>query len=205
MDGFNNQPTNNGMSNGMDQRGGIPNWNSPIMPPWMFYNNPAMNNPWFNNQGNNLQMVNEPARNTQTVPSDITPIPSINPNRQSTSRQTIPCGIVSNLDEIKPGEIPMDGGIGMFILNDLSEICIKRWNSDGKIDTRKYIEYVVEESTASKSNTSVDMLLQGLLDSVNERFERVEKMISDLTEVSSTKKLSSSKKISQKTEVRSNE
>lgn len=199
MDGFNNQQVNNAMMQNQDYRV-PPNWNMPVMPPWMFYNNPQMNTPWFNNQGNNLQMSNEPVRNNTTPTNQASqPVP------QTNARQTIPCGIVANMEDIKPGEIPMDGGIGMFLLSDLSEICIKRWNSDGKIQTKRYVEHIEDEMPLAASETpSVDTLLQDFLDTVNKRFERVERMISSLAEASSNKK-PSVKKVSPKTEVSTNE
>lgn len=164
----------------------IPNWNMPTtMPiamwPWMFYGNMMKGgqNSWNPNQDNNPTPNNQNQQNAQQnqEQTDQTKAPS---------RQFIPCGIISDPKEIKPGDVPMDGSIGMFIQNDLSAIYVKQWNSEGAINTKKYIIDPSEINEASFDNP---------MDQVNERFERIESAISNLVQTmnAQTKKTGSQK------------
>lgn len=131
-----------------------PNWNMPTNPYWMFFNGPP--NGW-NNQASGQMNVNSQSNNaSNTQPQN------------SQDRPVIPCGVISDPSEIKPGEIPMNGGFGMFIKNDMSKIYIKQWGSDGKIDTRVFLESL-EESPENP----------GVLDILNARFDRLEELVSN--------------------------
>lgn len=45
---------------------------------------------------------------------------------------------INSPDEIKPSEVPMDGRISIFPLNDLSAIFVKAWNSNGVMMTARF-------------------------------------------------------------------
>lgn len=47
--------------------------------------------------------------------------------------------VIQTVDQISPSEIPMDGNIAVFPKNDLSEIYVKRWMSNGSISTVRYV------------------------------------------------------------------
>lgn len=190
MDGFNNGFQGGPPPMNPAQTGMPPNWNMPVMPPafmnWMYgqggnQNPPPMmlgvgnaspnmnpNNTWNGNPVN--PQVNVAPNNTMNTQS--------NDSNQQPSRQTILCGIVSGPDDIKPGEVPMNGGVGMFVKNDLSEIYVKQWGSDGTIHTRSYAESIVDVPSASQVEPGIS--LQDVLDNVNARFERMESLISSL-------------------------
>lgn len=172
-----------------------PNWNNPWF--WMMYggnnnqnNQNQGNNPWFNNQNNGQQMSMN--QNNQQNNSN-------NQNSQI-SRPSVPCGIVMNEDEIKPGEVPMNGGVGMFAKSDLSRIFVKQWGSDGNIHTRRYVEEVVDNENIPANQNQLS--LQDIWNNVNERFERIEAMISglaNLAQVNAAKKPNNNQKNNQKT------
>lgn len=106
MDGFNFQNNNQG-NNGNPMP---PNWNMPTghmnlwatpnpSIPWQFQQpNPSVVPPWINNQSNNQPNNFNNNQNNQ--------------QNNNFERQTIPCGIVASEGEIKPGEVPMNGGFG---------------------------------------------------------------------------------------------
>lgn len=64
-------------------------------------------------------------------------------NRQqqqmATPSYSFPGRAVENEDDIKAGEIPMDGTLCLFPANDLSVIYAKAWNAKGTIDTVAYV------------------------------------------------------------------
>lgn len=64
-------------------------------------------------------------------------------NRQqqqmATPTYSFPGRAVENEDDIKAGEIPMDGTLCLFPAKDLSVIYAKAWNAKGTIDTVPYV------------------------------------------------------------------
>lgn len=188
-----------------------PNWNMPTMVnpvspppwwgnPWMMYgggfnNGPGnqqrpMNNgnPWFNGPQNN-QGNAQPAeiQNNQPVQTNST---NQNAETQENSRQTVPCGIIVEETDIKPADVPMNGGFGMFMRKDLSAIYIKQWQSDGKIYTKKYIE-----DPSENVPTGINSVNDDVLDKMNSRFEQIESAIYQLSQaVNASKGGNSAKK-----------
>lgn len=93
---------------------------------------------------------------------------------QQPTMNNLLCGrIVNSRDDIKPNEVPMDGSLAIFPINNGSSIVTKQWNSDGTIRTNEYkkVEEVVpiekEEDTPGWDE------LKAYLDS---RFDKIEKM-----------------------------
>lgn len=87
--------------------------------------------------------------------------------------QSIPGRIVNNLDEITPQEVPMDGSVSLFPQNDYSAIYAKTWTKDGTIATVKYVLEQPQATTPQKSP------IEEHLDKIDQRFDRLEKMLSD--------------------------
>ena len=73
--------------------------------------------------------------------------PSLNQNSQM--NQIRPQGIlgrmIANPNEITPQEIPMDGSISMFPMQDGSAVYGKFWDSNGQIKTIRFIPENVEQ------------------------------------------------------------
>lgn len=128
-----------------------------------FYN---PSNPWLGNPGGGY-MTNTSGSAQQTPgysgfnnfqrPS----VPSILPGRQ-----------VANADEITPQEVPMDGSVSLFPQNDYSAIYAKTWTKDGTIATVKFIP----EQPQMELQKSP---LEERLDRIDQRFDKLEKMLSN--------------------------
>ena len=87
---------------------------------------------------------------------------------------------VNDFNEIKPDEISMNGTQSIFVKNDLSQICVKKWSANGCIDTDIYelkqeenkknifdsIDYEMLESKINKMDTSF-----------SKRLDRLEKLV----------------------------
>lgn len=58
---------------------------------------------------------------------------------QSPGPATFPGRYISDLLEVTPNEVPMDGQIALFPTKDLSEIYLKSWSGDGRILNFRYI------------------------------------------------------------------
>lgn len=62
--------------------------------------------------------------------------------------------IVQAVENINANEVPMDGSMAFFPKQDMSEIYVKGWNSDGTINTIVYKPY-----TAPKDNQTVNSMV----------------------------------------------
>ena len=89
----------------------------------------------------------------------------------------ISCRIINSVEEITPGEIPMNGNIALFFMSDGSKIIAKKWNSSGLIDTEEYestapvVTGTVDESPSpyEEINLKLDKVLTYLSQSTNRR------------------------------------
>lgn len=102
-------------------------------------------------------------------------IPANQPNpffNQPNRFQSIPGRLVNNLDEITPQEVPMDGSVSLFPQADYSAIYAKTWTKDGTIATVKFIP----EQPQTEPQKSP---LEERLDRIDQRFDKLEKMLSN--------------------------
>lgn len=68
------------------------------------------------------------------------------PQQQSTQHQQGILGrMISNPNEITPQEIPMDGSISMFPMQDGSAVYGKFWDSNGQIKTIRFVPENVDQ------------------------------------------------------------
>lgn len=112
------------------------------------------NNPFFNNQN---QWDEHFAGNRSCIPYRFSSIPG---------------RTVNNLDEITPQEVPMDGSVSLFPQSDYSAIYAKTWTKEGRIAT---VKYVPEQQPTEPVKTPIEEHL----DKFDQRFDRLEKMLSD--------------------------
>lgn len=97
------------------------------------------------------------------------------PSNVNTPRaNTISGRVVSSPNEITPNEIPMDGSVSLFPTSDYSTIYAKAWNTNGQIETVKFIVAKPEEVTAEKSDDGT----KAALDAINARLDKIEKAVS---------------------------
>lgn len=74
--------------------------------------------------------INQPVYRTQ--------VPQVQPMQMQPSYSVIPGRIVNTPDEIRPNEVPNDGSIAVFPLNDGSAVYLKYFTGEGRINTVKF-------------------------------------------------------------------
>lgn len=80
---------------------------------------------------------------------------------------------MSNPQEIRPNEVPMDGTAAFFPMNDYSAIYIKAWGADGNIQTLRYIPEQVEQQPQGPSEFEQVMArLDSIEQSLNNRYNK---------------------------------
>lgn len=84
-------------------------------------------------------------------------------------RPSIPGKTITNPNEILPQDVPMDGSVGLFPVQDHSCIYAKAWNSNGTIAT---VKYVPEQTIAQPAPTPAISL-----ETVSNKLDRIEKML----------------------------
>lgn len=105
----------------------------------------------------------------QTQPSYV-PTPSY---QSMTANQTRSQGIlgrmISNPNEITPQEIPMDGSISMFPMQDGSAVYGKFWDSNGQIKTIRFIPENVNQPQQEDPFTAINNRLDSIEDLLKRR------------------------------------
>lgn len=90
-----------------------------------------------------------------------------NPSQSSQMNQIRPQGIlgrmIANPNEITPQEIPMDGSISMFPMQDGSAVYGKFWDSNGQIKTIRFVPENVDQAQTQEDpfaaiNTRLDSI-----------------------------------------------
>lgn len=102
---------------------------------------------------------------------------------------------VNDFVEITANDVPMDGRYAIFPKNDMSEIQIKTWGADGKIQTISYKPIIGENNTPTVNNDIMqvnipDELINAIMarfDDITERLDKMDKTIKPST-TSRTKK-----------------
>ena len=92
---------------------------------------------------------------------------------------------VCDFSEITANDVPMDGRSAIFPKTDMSEIQVRTWGNDGKIDSTSYKPVISDfDSQSSVLSNSTENLKIMLSDEATEvfmkRFDELEKRIDDL-------------------------
>lgn len=91
-------------------------------------------------------------------------------------RMSLPGRFINSIDEVKPGEIPMDGSIGLFPQADASCIYVKAWKSDGTINTIKYVPAVeAEAAVVQESQNPLNQEILTRLDAIEKSLNSYKK------------------------------
>lgn len=101
------------------------------------------------------------------------PTPTYQPVSQPTNQQRsrdILGHMITNPNEITPQEIPMDGSISLFPMQDGSAVYGKYWDNNGQLKTMRFIPENVEQPQQETDPVVAAM---------NERFDTLEKLIRD--------------------------
>lgn len=98
---------------------------------------------------------------------------------QMQQHNTLPGRIVTSVDVVNPGEVPMDSPVAVFPKNDYSEVYLKSWNQNGTINTVVYKPVITEQTVEqNESKVTLDSLnedVKSLKKEILERFDRLEK------------------------------
>lgn len=106
------------------------------------------------------------------------------------NQQGIVGRVVTNFDEIVANDVPMDGRSAVFPKNDMTEIQVKSWGADGKIQTVTYkpiLDGLKTDGTNNSINSenikfelsdAVRNEFMKRFDELSERLEDMEKSIS---------------------------
>lgn len=123
----------------------------------------------FGAQNNTMQSTNiQPAQQPMQAAQPAFPAQSV---QQSQEMQRIGGRMVNSHDDILPQEVPMNGSISYFPVNDYSCIYAKKWDSNGNIQTAKYI---LEIPTQGKEVGTPSLPENDILNQVLERLGSIE-------------------------------
>lgn len=85
--------------------------------------------------------------------------------------QEMPMGIsgrvVPSAEAIAANDVPMDGSVAFFPMQDMSQILAKSWNADGTIKTVIYKPFVENQTNLSSANEKMNV---GLSDDITQAF-----------------------------------
>ena len=96
---------------------------------------------------------------------------------------------IADPSEIKPKDIPMDGQMSFFPMNDYSCIYAKVWTDDGRLRTFRFIPEIEQAPTEAPQHEafnpqelaeSVIAPMEKRLGSFDKRFDKIEKSISSI-------------------------
>lgn len=113
-------------------------------------------------------MYGYPYQNNYQNPYQMSSFP------QSTTRPVFPPfpgRVVPSMDQITPGEVPTDGSVGWFPLQDGSAVIAKQWQQDGSISTTRY----VPEATPAAPT-------QDPLEVINDRISQLFELVEDISD-----------------------
>lgn len=86
--------------------------------------------------------------------------------------------MISDISEVVPKEVPMDGSVSLFPIRDYSCIYAKQWGADGMIKTQKFIPSVETQTVNEREVNPVDILRSEVMS----RLDDIQGMISNLTQ-----------------------
>ena len=82
-------------------------------------------------------------------------------------KQTIFGKSVQNESQITPNDVPMDGTIALFPLQDFSKIIAKQWTPNGLIQTLEYLP-------ANAKDDNLTVTLDDVMSHMDERLDQIE-------------------------------
>ena len=117
------------------------------------YQAPMMNNPYIQSQNPYMDRMNFLQNYQQSLQQQ-----PMQMNQQAMPQQIagINGRIVQAVEDINANEVPMDGSVAFFPKQDMSEIYVKSWNANGKINTTVY-KPCTEPSESNACNPIADI------------------------------------------------
>lgn len=92
------------------------------------------------------------------------------------SKQTIFGKIVQNESQITPNDVPMDGTIALFPLQDFSKIIAKQWTPNGLIQTLEYLPETAKDDKPAVTLDEVMAHMDDRLDQIEDLFTAPKKV-----------------------------
>ena len=65
--------------------------------------------------------------------------------------------MVDSIDQITPNDVPMNGSVAIFPKRDMSEMYVRRWNTNGTISTTLYVPKLDEIEPQAETSTNEDL------------------------------------------------
>lgn len=174
-------PQNQG-GGGMNQRPPM-NWNMPTNPmAAMWYN-------FMNQMNNQNNQNNQQAAQNQSQPQQQQQVAA----DQQTNNKISLVRVIKSTDDIKPNEIPSDGSISLFLMDDLGAIYGKCWTNNGTV---KNLRFVLERDDPNRSDPKIESSKTSM--NQDEIFERLSRMMSEMIDEKLSKFNSQNKNASAK-------
>lgn len=107
-----------------------------------------------------------------TTPQTWLPQTNLPYTASNSKPQTIFGKVVQNESQITPNDVPMDGTIALFPLQDYSKIIAKQWTQNGTISTVTY-----SPDTRNDQNGSTSLTIDELSKQFNDRFDQIEDLL----------------------------
>ena len=152
---------------------------------------PQMNN--YNQQYNPQQPYMERLAGLQQFQQSLQAQQPQQPQQQF---QQMPMGIsgrvVPNSEAIAANDVPMDGSVAFFPMQDMSQILAKSWNADGTIKTVIYKPFVETPSNLSTANEKFNVELsddvtQAFMQRFDDIADRISRLEQSMTKTSTSK------------------
>lgn len=127
----------------------------------------------YNPMGGQLPGGPQPAAPQTWLPNtrDVN-LPYVTP----ASKPTIFGKIVQNESQITPNDVPMDGTIALFPLQDFSKIIAKQWTPNGLIQTLEYLP-------ANAKDDNLTVTLDDVMSHMDERLDQIEDLFTKPNQV----------------------
>lgn len=110
------------------------------------------------------------------------PMASYQRYQQPEPAQGISGRVVQAVETINPNEVPMDGSVAFFPKQDMSEIYVKGWNTDGTIRTLTFKPVLNDKADILSGDTEKlefdlsEKATEGIMAKLNELSEKIEQL-----------------------------
>lgn len=102
-------------------------------------------------------------------------LPYVTPPSTPQQKPTVFGKVVTDESQITPNDVPMDGTIAIFPLQDYSKIIAKQWTANGTIQTLTYIPEHTQADNTPKTT------LDDVMTHMDERLDQIEDLFTTPT------------------------
>lgn len=111
------------------------------------------------------------------------PRPMVNAPMQNQPQENvyaIRARYIASPEDIKLGEVPMDGSMPLFLMQDHSMVIGKYWDKDAQLKTARYIRDISQESPPEPQKTVVQTVIDP---DISDRLGRLEQLVNRCIEM----------------------